>query len=288
MNRLLFIIGCAAITLISPVHAADPPRLRVMSFNLRYDNPGDGDDSWSRRKEMLVDCIKAANPDLLGIQEGLAGQVEYLSSQLKRYRTIGVGRDDGKSEGEFSAIFVNTDRLNVLESGTFWLSETPDTPGSKSWDSSLPRIVTWAKLTSRDQPERTFYFLNTHWDHRGTQARLESAKQMREWVRKNAGKQPVIVSGDFNCPETSDPMRTLIRGNADDVPWTDTYRQLHPKFEVDEATFHAFRGTKKGSRIDFILHSPQFRTVEANIDRVNRDGRFPSDHFAVHAVVEIR
>jgi endonuclease/exonuclease/phosphatase family metal-dependent hydrolase len=267
---------------------ADPPRLRVTSFNIRYENPNDGDDSWSRRKEMVAHCIRAANPDLLGIQEGLVAQVEYLTGQLKRYRTIGVGRDDGMRIGELSAIFINSERLNVVESGTFWLSETPDKPGSRSWDSSLSRIVTWAKLSFKDHPDRSFYFLNTHWDHRGQQARLESAKLMREWMRKKAGNSPVILTGDFNCPETSAPMRTLIRGVGDDGPWTDTYRQLHSKVEDDEATFHGFRGTRKGSRIDFILHSPHFRTVEASIDRMNRDGRYPSDHFPVHAVLETR
>jgi endonuclease/exonuclease/phosphatase family metal-dependent hydrolase len=264
------------------------PRLRVMSFNIRYGTANDGENAWERRKKMLLDCIRTANPDLLGVQEALANQVDYLGQNLPGYRVIGVGRDDGARKGEFSAIYLKTERVTATESGTFWLSEQPDKVGSKSWDSSLPRIVTWARLTVRGQPEFKMVYLNTHWDHRGPKARLESAKLMRRWAGEHAGALPLVLTGDLNTGETTEPLKHLLRGEGADPAWTDAYREVHPTKDPDEATFNGFSGTRRGSRIDFILHSRHFRAVEAAIDRTQRNGRYPSDHYPVTATLEYR
>jgi endonuclease/exonuclease/phosphatase family metal-dependent hydrolase len=267
-----------------PGQPRSSPRLKVMSFNVRYSAAKDGDNGWEHRKDFVLARIKAVAPDLLGVQEALPDQVDFLAQNLPGHKLIGVGRDDGARKGEFSAIYVNTDRFAIADSGTFWLSETPDKAGSKSWDSALPRIVTWARLAYRGSPEFKFIYLNTHWDHRGQQARVESAKLMRRWVRDHAAGLPLILTGDLNSREES-PQFKHLRGDGPDA-WIDGYRQIHPTREKEEATAHAFRGTRLGSRIDFVLHSRQFRTLAADIDRSERNGRYPSDHYPVWAEVE--
>ncbi len=259
------------------------PRLKVMTFNLRYSAAKDGANGWEHRKDFALARIKKWDPDLLGTQEGLPDQIDYLAQNLPDYKVIGVGREDGARKGEFSALFIG-ERFTVAESGTFWLSETPDKAGSKSWDSALPRIVTWAKLSSKGQEPSEFVYLNTHWDHRGQQARVESAKLIRRWVREHAGSLPVVMTGDLNSREDSPQFKHLL-GDGPDA-WIDGYRQVHPTREKEEATFHAFKGTRVGSRIDFVLHSHHFRTVSATIDRAERDGRYPSDHYPVWAELE--
>jgi endonuclease/exonuclease/phosphatase family metal-dependent hydrolase len=278
----------AAVTTVAfadgPVQPKSHPHLKVMTFNLRLSAAKDGDNGWEHRKDFALARIKKCDPDLLGVQEGLPDQVDYLAQNLPGHKQIGVGREDGARKGEFSAIYVRADRFTIHDSGTFWLSEMPDKAGSKSWDSALPRIVTWAKLTYKGQEAFDFVYLNTHWDHRGQQARIESAKLMRRWVREHAGNLPVIMTGDLNSREESPQYKHLL-GDGPDV-WTDTYRQVHPTREKEEATFHGFKGTKVGPRIDFILHSRQFRTVAAEIDRAERNGRYPSDHYPVWAEME--
>ncbi len=258
--------------------------LRVMSFNIRYGTAGDGENRWENRRDVLVETIRRFDPDLLGTQETLAFQADFLSQQLPGYTRVGAGRDDGKDKGEQVAIFFKTDRFEKVAAGHFWLSETPDQPGSRSWDAAITRMVTWAKLRDR-HGGREFLWLNTHWDHQGTQARLESAKLMRRWLAEHASRRPVVITGDFNSTEDAPPYRRLLEG-ADAAPkLTDAYRHAHPARQPDEATFHAFTGKRDGSRIDWILCSPDFTPVEAAIDRSSRDGRYPSDHFPVTAVL---
>jgi endonuclease/exonuclease/phosphatase family metal-dependent hydrolase len=267
-----------------PGQPKSSPRLKVMSFNVRYSAAKDGDNGWEHRKDLVLARIKAVAPDLLGVQEALPDQVDYLAQNLPGHKLVGVGRDDGARKGEFSAIYVNTERLAVGDSGTFWLSETPDKAGSKSWDSALPRIVTWARLSGRASPGLRFLYLNTHWDHRGQQARVESAKLMRKWVNEHGDNLPVIVTGDLNSKEDSPQFKHLLGAGPD--AWIDGYRQVHPNREKNEATFNGFQGTLVGSRIDFVIHSKHFRTVATEIDRSERNGRYPSDHYPVWAEVE--
>jgi endonuclease/exonuclease/phosphatase family metal-dependent hydrolase len=280
--------GLLGVSALAQPPAAAAPRLRVMSFNIRYGTANDGENAWDRRKEMLLDCVRKADPDLLGVQEALAGQVDYLGEKLPGYRVVGVGRDDGGRKGEFSAIYLKTDRVTATESGTFWLSEQPDKAGSKSWDSSLPRVATWAKLTVRGRPEFPMVYLNTHWDHRGPKARLESAKLIRKWARDHATGLPLVMTGDLNTGETTEPVKHLLRGEGSDPAWIDAYREAHPTQDPEEATFHGFNGTRRGARIDFILHTRHFHAVDAAIDRTQRGGRYPSDHYAVSATLEFR
>ena len=282
--------GAAAILLASIFSlctTAEAEPVRVMSFNIRNSRAKDGENAWDKRKAFFVATIRAYDPDLLGMQEVLLDQAEYLKKELAEYGFAGVGRDDGKEAGEFSPVMFRKARFELVEWGTYWLSETPEKVGSKGWDAALPRIMTWAKLKDKTTGG-TILYANTHWDHKGNKARVESGKLMRKLIEGKIGDQPAIVTGDFNSNESSAQYRSLTAGDGSGVKLIDAYREVHPEVEADEATFHGFKGTKAGKRIDWILHSPQWVARGAGIDRTEKEGKFPSDHFAVTAEVELK
>lgn len=284
---------CALLVCLSvfemPVDAAEP--LRVMSFNIRYGTAKDGPNHWDLRKDFVVETIQAFKPDLLGTQETLGFQRDYLAEKLPGYTVIGVGRDDGGEKGEMMAVYVRKERFDILASGHFWLSETPEVIGSKSWDSSLPRMVTWVDLKDKQAPEAPeIKWYNTHFDHLGIEARKQAARLLRERVEAVQFKA-VIVTGDFNSAETSEAYRTLFRQpeGATSAVLSDTFRSLpkdKQRFE-NVGTANSFVPTRRnGGRIDWIGVSDQFQVLSAEIDYTERDGRTPSDHFPVTAVVE--
>jgi endonuclease/exonuclease/phosphatase family metal-dependent hydrolase len=259
--------------------------LRVMTFNIRYGTADDGENRWERRKGLVVATIAKADPDVLGVQEALASQVDELREALPAYEFVGAGRDDGKRQGEFAGIYFKAERFEKLAAGDFWLSETPGQPGSEGWDASLPRVSTWARLRDRRSGATTL-FLNTHFDHRGPRARLESATLLRRKaaeLRGDAGA--VVVMGDFNATEDDEPYAALVGEAPDAVPLVDSYRAAHPERAADEATFHGFTGKRTGSRIDWVLHSPELRTTLCEIVREPEGRPQASDHFAVLAVL---
>ncbi|HEY7090331.1 MAG TPA: endonuclease/exonuclease/phosphatase family protein [Tepidisphaeraceae bacterium] len=258
-----------------------PPPLRVMTFNIRYGTAKDGENDWSHRREILFRAIERNDPDLLGTQEALAMQVKQLKERFPGYGFVGVGRDDGKEAGEFAGLFFRSARFELVDQGHFWLSEHPEKPGSVSWDSALTRMATWVKLRDKSDGGREFLFLNTHWDHRGEKARLESAKLIRSRMRELAAGLPCIITADLNAEEETPEYRELI--GADLI---DAYRVVQPQRSTEEATFHEFKGARKGNRIDFVLTTRVFAPVDARIDRTEEGGHFPSDHFPV--VVEVK
>jgi endonuclease/exonuclease/phosphatase family metal-dependent hydrolase len=208
---------------------------------------------------------------------------------------LGVGRDDGAEKGEMTALYFRRDRFEKLEGGHFWLSETPEIPGSVSWDSALTRMATWVRLRDRRDPRaRPILFLNTHFDHRGQQARLESARLIRRRVEVWARDHRVIVTGDFNAGEGTEPYLALFGpsgagkdGDATASPLTDTYRAVVAVRGSEEGTFSGFKVENlRGPRIDWIGSSREWKVRDARIDRTQRDGRTPSDHFAVTTIVE--
>ena len=282
-------IGC----LVQPVLAADAPAapvaVRVMSFNIRYGTANDGEDRWERRQDFLVETIRAYNPDLLGMQEVLAEQADFLKQRLLGYGFVGAGRDDGKRKGEFSPIMFRNDRFELLAHGQWWLSPTPEKVGSKGWDAALPRIVTWARLKDRLSGVTILYY-NTHWDHQGNVARVESGKLMRKLIEDNRGdaELPVVVTGDFNSTEETPQYKSLTVGDGTGLKLIDAYREVHPQRQSDEASFNGFKGTKQGMRIDWVLHSPQWVAKGAAIDRTERNGHTPSDHYPVTAELELK
>jgi endonuclease/exonuclease/phosphatase family metal-dependent hydrolase len=262
--------------------------VRVMSFNIRYGTAKDGDNHWEKRKDFLVETIRAFDPDLLGTQETLGFQRDYLAAKLPGYEVLGVGRDDGREGGEMTALYFKRDRFEKLDGGHFWLSETPEKPGSKSWDAALTRMATWVKLGDRRDPRaRPLVFLNTHFDHRGEQARLEAARLLRRRVAEWGRTCRVVVTGDFNAGEGSAPYQALFGpGEGGPSPLLDAYRAAHPARAANEGTFTGFKAdATDGPRIDWIGVSREWRVVSAAIDRTARDGRTPSDHFPVTAVL---
>ena len=280
-------LALLALSLV-PLDPPPAPPVRVMSYNIRYANPADGANTWDKRKDFLAETVRAFDPDLLGTQETLARQRDDLAARLDGYEVVGVGREDGRERGEMTAVFYRKARFDKLDGGHFWLSETPDVAGSKSWDSSLPRMVTWLKLRDRTAPDAApIAFFNTHFDHRGARARLESARLIRRQIGALGAGCRVIVTGDFNVGEGTEPYAVLF--GADDPrarPIRDTLRVAHPERGDEEGTFTEFKAGKlAGDRIDWIGCSDDWTVAEAAINLAGRDGRSPSDHHAVTAVL---
>ena len=268
------------------VQGAEP--VRVMSFNIRYGTANDGVNHWDRRREFLRDTIRAFDPDLLGTQETLGFQRDWLREQLPGYGVLGVGRDDGRDQGEMMALYYREARFEKLDGGHFWLSETPENVGSKSWDSSLPRMVTWVRLKDRQAPQtRPILFFNTHFDHRGTEARARSAALIRRRLLEQGKQDSLVVTGDFNDGDGGEPHRQLFAElEGTPSPVVDTFRVKHPQPEPNEGTFTEFLVKNSGGpRIDWIAASRDWQIEAAAIDRTAREGRTPSDHFPVTATL---
>ncbi|MBN2507937.1 MAG: endonuclease/exonuclease/phosphatase family protein [Verrucomicrobia bacterium] len=281
------ILSCLAALAVSEAAAAEPP-LKVMSFNIRYGTAKDGTNEWRQRRDLVVQTIQDFGPDLLGLQEVLNFQADYLQAQLPGYAFHGVGREDGAAKGEFVPLMYRRDRFALEDSGHFWLSETPDVPGSISWDSSLTRMVSWVRLRDPQGGAGSFIFANAHFDHRGAQARTESARLIRRRAEAVAPEFPVVLCGDFNTTEDGKPYAILVRGEEmSGQKAVDCHRAASPERSPDEATYHGWTGRRAGSRIDWIITSPQFDVLKAAINHASDRGRYPSDHFPVQAVLRL-
>jgi endonuclease/exonuclease/phosphatase family metal-dependent hydrolase len=266
--------------------------LRVMSFNLRYNNTGDGPNAWPYRKAWVAQLIRFHDADVIGVQEALSGMLADLDSLLPGYARVGVGRTDGKTSGEYSAILYKRDRLDVLGNETFWLSPTPEVPGSKGWDAALERIATWGRFRDR-ATGCTYIHLNTHFDHRGEQARQESAHLIRERLASiDAAGLPLVMTGDLNSKPTSVGYRVLTRDTIAHAfpPLVDgmvASREGH--YGPLSSTVSSFKGIgREGDIIDYVLVSPGVEVLKHGILPDSWDSRFPSDHLPVLATVAIR
>lgn len=260
---------------------------KLMSFNIR--NPCDqGLQAWPNRRDLIFARIEAAAPDLIGFQEVLGDQYTDITARLNGYAFFGEPREQGDRPGERALIGYRPERFERLQSGHFWLSTTPDIPGSRSWDSVCVRICTWVKLHDL-QTDKKFLFANTHWDHEGLIARQESAQLCKQKLTALSDGGPALLTGDFNSIEDDPWMHSLQTPAEGEIQLIDSYREIHPIRQADEASFNGFTGIVAGSRIDFIFHTPEFVTRAADIDRVEaKHGRFPSDHYAVTATLEWR
>ncbi|WP_459558450.1 endonuclease/exonuclease/phosphatase family protein [Lacunimicrobium album] len=262
--------------------------VKVMSFNIRYGTAKDGVNHWEKRKEFVVETIKKFDPDVLGTQETLDFQRDYLSENLKGYSVFGVGRNDGKEDGEMMAIYYRDDRFTKLEGGHSWYSETPEVAGSMGWDTSLPRMVSWVKLKSKSEAGQEYYFFNTHFDHIGPQAKKEAAKLLVKWIaEKHADGTPVIFMGDFNSMVGSQPYKTLFESES--IKLQDTYLVKHPSGSEPEQTYGGFEAVKTGKgRIDWMGCTEDIEVIRAEIDRTARGEFSPSDHYPINAVLGIK
>lgn len=255
--------------------------LRVMTFNVRYPNPEDGENRWENRKELLVKAIQARQPDLIGTQELYFEQAQYIIQMLPQYRWFGISRR-GDHTDEHMGVFFLPDRLELLGSGNFWLSETPDRPGSMSWGINLLRMVTWGKFLLK--PSGTvFYFLNTHLPHRpfDDRARLQCTRVILEFIQKLPVDVPVVLVGDFNEPAGGSVHALLSRHFRD--TWIVADGVSGPA-----DTFHGFAGKPQPGRIDWILFRAPWHVQETETMTFRKDNRYPSDHFPVVATFQLK
>lgn len=248
----------------------------AMTYNLRFSTPNDGENWWENRKAWVADLVNYYAPDVMGIQEGLASQVNYLDSTLIDYSFVGVGRDDGATKGEYSAVFYNAKKLDVIESGTFWLSETPGQV-SVGWDASMERISSWAKFSVKETGEK-FWVFNAHLDHIGPESRLNALKLVYQTAKdKNSEGLPVLVMGDFNSFPDAPPIQFLssVMNDSRKISQTKPYGPF--------GTFNGFdvRHPLAENRIDYIFVNDKITVQKyAAISEV-RAGLSPSDHLPV-------
>jgi len=270
--------------------------LRVMSFNVLLDWRKEGPYTWANRRNSVASMIRFHHVDVAGLQEPLRNQVDDLSNLLPEYAWLGIGREDGKTRGEYAAIFYRKGRLEVLESGSFWLSETPDVPGSLGWDAACVRITTWARFKDKCTGNEFFLF-NTHFDHVGITAQAESACLLLKQIKDIAGDFPVIVTGDFNCVENSEAYR-IMTGAASGSQKDETdhmvdafYASLHGNHGA-VVSFHGFdeeiQKAKEENgcdferiKIDYIFVKNGIKVLQHGILDEKFNGRYPSDHSPV-------
>lgn len=284
MTHLLRSLLRAALCLPLLSQAADPaPPVRVLSFNLRYANSGDQNErSWTQRREQVAPLIREDHPDLIGYQEALRPMLDDLAARVPGYQEIGVGREDGQTQGEYAALWIKSARFAVEDSGTFWLSTTPQVPNSMSWGNRITRICTWARL--RDKASGSpLHFYNVHLDHESQEARLQGAALVAQHLASHSPHGPWVLTGDFNAAEDNPAIAALKNGPLRAV---DSWRALHPDIPLSQSgTFHSFRGDRQDGKIDYIFVPPDTRLRDAAILYQNRDGAYPSDHFPLRATL---
>ncbi|MDX9978924.1 MAG: endonuclease/exonuclease/phosphatase family protein [Lentisphaeria bacterium] len=257
------------------------PTVRTMTFNIRCGTANDGENHWEKRRDQAAAVIRRHAPDVAGLQEAFRFQLDELLERLPEYRMVGEGRDGG-TKGEYSAILYRNDAFDVVDSGTFWLSETPEKP-SRDWDSACVRICTWAHLRDR-RTGLEFRVYNTHLDHRSQLAREKGVELIAQTIAKRQTSCPFLLMGDFNAAEDN-PVVAYLKTSAP-TPLVDTFRVMQPE-ATKVRTFHAFKGDTEGGKIDYILVPPDIATLAAEIVRDNQDGRYPSDHFPVTATLRL-
>lgn len=247
--------------------------LKVMTYNIRYDTPVDSANQWGKRTSRVYALIKKYDPDLLGVQEAVHHQVTDLVDNLAAYAYVGVGRDDGKTKGEYSAILYKKDKFTVVKDGTFWLSPTPSVAGSKGWDAAITRVATWAVMKDNDTG-KTFFMLNTHFDHIGKEARRQSALLIKKRGAELAGRLPVVVTGDLNCMR-EEPPYTAIMSSAG-------LQLKDPAPLPAPGTFCSFKvGSMECNAIDYILHTRQWKASGYAVITDHDGEYYPSDHLPV-------
>lgn len=259
--------------------------LKVMSYNLRLDTPYDSINQWPYRTEKVVALISKYNPDIIGVQEALHHQLLDLMKLLPDYSYCGVGRDDGKEKGEYSAILFRSNRFGLLDTKTRWLSETPEVPGSKSWDAAITRVFTLARFFDRNT-KKEFLMVNTHFDHIGKKARLMSSVMIKAYLagmKAGGSTAPMIVSGDFNSEPTEEPYLAIVDEKTKDLILYDS----RPAASI-AGTFCGFKvGAMPCRTIDFIFHTSEWVARNYQVITDNDGTFYPSDHLPVLAEFDL-
>lgn len=305
LSRAALACLCAASVLFSSTTAtsageqqsataeSEDAAVRVMTFNIRYNNRRDGENAWPNRKDIVAGIIRDNKTDIVGLQEALPEQVRDLETRLDEFAWYGVGRNDAKVEnnnsGETCSIFYRKDRFERLDAGTFWLAQDPNKVGNKSWDAALPRICSWVKLQDARSGGIVFAF-NTHFDHVGEEARQESAKLLVREIPRIAGEHAFVLTGDFNADPNSEPYAVLSgKKQADDeepTAFRDAVKISEQTPNGPDSTWNGFREVVPGRRIDYVFLPSGRGSVRslATLDQTY-EGRFPSDHLPVIAEV---
>lgn len=280
--RVFPLVGLLVLTAAKP-----QAQVRIATYNIRYDNPADGIHAWENRKAHVASLIRFHKIDIVCIQEALIQQVRYLKEQLAGFEYCGVGRDDGREEGEFSSIFYNTNRFEILETNTIWLSPTPSVV-SEGWDAAIVRIMTWVHFRDK-QSGKQFYVFNTHFDHVGVVARKESAHLVRKFIRRIAGNRSAILAGDFDSTENDDPYKIIThQDGAAGLALKDAKMISRTPHHGSDKTFSGFDPKQGiiGDRIDYIFVTEDIGVLRHAILSEMREEGFLSDHFPVFAEIE--
>lgn len=287
MKRRSFLAAVGA----SRVLASEPSgstALSLASFNIRFPSEDDGDNQWEHRRTSFLSTWKSLDADIIGVQEAFASQLKEIEKDFPEYQRFGVGRDDGKEEGEHSAVFFRHAKFELLTSGTFWLSDTPDVAGSNTWEAACNRVCTWGRFREKDSGMILAVF-NSHWDHKSRRAQEKSPVRIATEIQRHAkAGEALIVMGDFNCGPSSAPVRYLLGETVslDGRNETCPLRLRNSPTEMpmgEGATFHGWKGGTKGEQIDYILLSPEFTQVKGEIRRSKLADRWPSDHYPITA-----
>jgi endonuclease/exonuclease/phosphatase family metal-dependent hydrolase len=282
----LWVLACG---MMACGRASEPEVVvRAMTFNIRYGTAEDGPNHWELRRELVFATLREQDYDFIGLQEALPFQIEEIARALPDHEVLYRTREADPSAGEACAVFYRADRWQLDDrlQGTFWLSETPEAPGSRSWDSSLPRIATWGLFSHREHGARIFVF-NTHFDHRGQVARERSAELLRERAAAEAAGEPLLVMGDFNAGETNPAIALLRQRSKAGLELVDSFRLVRPDVAA-VYTGNGWGSREEGEKIDAIFVPAGAEVLDAAILRPRFDGRTPSDHDPVTVALRLR
>lgn len=267
------ILTVICLLFISITNAQKNQPINIISYNIRLNTNSDGVNAWPNRKDNVKALVKFYDADILCVQEALPEQFDYLSEGTD-FDVVGVGRDDGKRKGEFSAVYFNKNRFTKKDGGTFWLSTTPDVP-SKGWDAALNRVCSWVRLYDKFN-KKEFLVFNTHYDHVGVQARIESAKLLKQKIQEIAPKLPVVFTGDLNVTPETEAIATIKSFLTDSKEVS-----IEPPYGPD-GTFNAFKwDSPLKNRIDYIFVNKAFKVQKYAVLSDSKDQRYYSDHLPV-------
>ena len=286
MKKNIKAFSSILVLLFGLTSSALPQSFRVMTFNIRLDLAQDGVNSWDNRKANFVSMIAFHKADIIGLQEAQKHQIDYIQQSLPGYSWFGLGRDDGKEAGEFTAIFYRKDRFDTLETSAFWCSETPDHPGL-GWDAAYQRITTVGKFSDKITG-KTFYLFNTHLDNEGEIARLESAKLIKSRMEKLGKDFPLILTGDFNSFPDSPPYKVIVSRSDSDSSFElfDSRKISQSKPHGPSGTFTGFDlNARPNEPIDFIFVKKGITVLSHGTLSDSFDGYLPSDHYPVLAEI---
>jgi endonuclease/exonuclease/phosphatase family metal-dependent hydrolase len=280
MNYLFLIL--IAIISMFPVKNYEYETIKAMTFNIRYGTANDGENAWDYRKDMVFQVICNSGCDFVGLQEAMIFQIEEIISQCPSYTYIGLTREADPTEGEASPVLYNKIKWELIEGETLWLSETPEKPGSRSWNSSLPRIFTWGKFKHRENDEELLIY-NTHYDHMSAEARYNSSRILIEHIYSRINGLDIILLGDFNASENQAPIKYITTNQVQTL--SDAYRTVNIQHSENDMTFYGWNDHKPGTgkRLDYIFFTGALIIESSEVVTFNIDGRYPSDHMPVIA-----